>query len=110
MFRVCDGDACLVFGAFEVDPVLDWWRVSCMLRGMARRPQEDKSAQKARPSFGDVVNKNGFDDQYGHLPGQLGDKSRDVGANSVAASPTFRGEFREEVAQQCDYRMPMVSD
>ena len=50
---------------------LDWRRVSRMSRGLVPRSQEEKSTQRARPGFEGGVNKDGFDEQYGHLPGQL---------------------------------------
>ena len=81
-----------------------------MLRGLAPCSQGDKSAQEARPGFEDVVNNGGFGGQYGHLPAQPDGKSRVWGVSSYAGLPTFEGEFREKVAQQYGYRMPMAPD
>ena len=64
---------------------LDWWRVSCVLRALAPCSREDKSAQKPRPGFGDVVNKDGFDELRGLLPAQPDDKSRVWEVASFAA-------------------------
>ena len=66
--------------------------------------------EKARPGFGGVVNKDGFDEQYGYRPGRPGDKSRFWGINSSAASPMFGGVLREDVAQQRGHRLPAASD
>ena len=51
-----------------------------------------------------------FDEQFGQLPAQPDDMSRVSGVNSFAALPMFEGDFREEVAQQCGYRMPAAPD
>ena len=90
------------YGArFRWFQALDWWRVSCMPRGLFPGAQGDKSALKSRPGFDDVVNRDGFDDQYGHIPAQPDDKSRVWGANSFVVPPMFEGFLQPEVAQQC---------
>ena len=85
---------------------LGWWRAPCMLRGLRPCAQEDKTAMKSRPWFDDIVNKDGSDDQYGHIPVQPADESSVGGVNSFAVSPMFEGVVQPEVAQQCGCRMP----
>ena len=88
----------------------DWWRASCMLRGMAPCVQEYMSAQMSRPGFVDIANKDGLDEQRSYIPVQPGAKSRVWGANSSAALPMFEGERRAEVAQRRRYRIPTLPD
>ena len=89
---------------------LDWWRVSCLLRGLAPRGPGGKSVQKSRPGFVEITNKDCFDEQYGRPPVQPYDKSRLWEVTSFAALPTFEGKFRADAAQQCGFRMPTLSD
>ena len=79
---------------------LDWWRVSCMLRGLDSRHQENKSVQRSRPGFVEIADKSHsglrravrcFGGQYSHIPVQPGGKSCVCGANSFAALPMFEG-------------------
>ena len=62
-----------------------------MLRGLFPRSQEDKSALKSRPGFDYIVKKDGFDDQYGHIPVQPDDNPREWGSNSFSILPSFGG-------------------
>ena len=54
--------------------------------------------------------KNAFDCVRALLRVQPGDKSRVWGVNSFATLPMFRGAFREDVAQQRGFRMPVSSN
>ena len=54
---------------------LDWWKVSCMLRGLEPGDQDVKAGQKARPGSDALVNRGSFDEQYGSIPVQADHKS-----------------------------------
>ena len=71
---------------------LDWWRASCLLRGVVPRDQEDKSVRKSCPGFVEIANKDCFDEQYGRLPVQPDYKSCIWGVNAFAALPMFEGK------------------
>ena len=84
---------------------LDWWKVSCMLRGFAPNLQDDrKSPMDTRRGSERIVERDTFERLHGLLPAQPGDKFRVWGANSFVASPMFGSTFREDVAQHCGFR------
>ena len=83
---------------------LGWWKVSCMLRGLAPNAQEGKKfPTDARRRFEKVAGNEALKRLHGLAPAQPSDKSRAWGVNSFAVSPVFGGMFREDVAQQCGF-------
>ena len=81
-----------------------------MLRGLPPASSADKKGPPgARRGFDKIVEVEAFDEQYGMLPAQPDDKSRVWGVNSFAVLPMFGGQFSENVAQQCGFRMPAAS-
>ena len=81
-----------------------------MLRGLLPSTAAAKKGPLgARRGFDKIVEAKAFDEQYGMLPVQPDDKSRVWGVNSFAVLPMCGGLFRENVAQQCGFRMPSAS-
>ena len=79
-----------------------------MLRGFLPNVQDDKKFPvHARRGFEKIAQPEAFDAQHAHSPAQPDDKSRVRGVNSSATLPTFGGVFREDVAQQCGFRLPI---
>ena len=54
----------------------DWPRVYRMLRGLRPTPPVDKSPDEAVAGYEKIANPEAFDELYGHLPVQPGDKAR----------------------------------
>ena len=60
-----------------------------------------------RRGFEEIVHPETFEEPFARMPIQPDGKSRVWGANSFALLPMFRGAYREDVAQQCGFRMPV---
>ena len=55
---------------------LDWWKVSCMLRGLTPSTQGAKAPLRGRTGFVDLVEKDVFESTHSLIPVQPDDKSR----------------------------------
>ena len=87
---------------------LGWWNASRRLRGLAPNAQGEKTyPMDTRRGLEKIGGRDTFERLHGLLPAQPGDKSRVWGVNSLAASSMFGGTSREDVAQQCGFRMPV---
>ena len=84
---------------------LVWARASRMLRGLRPTPPEDVAAGDAVPGFEKIPRPGAFDSHFDHRLVRPGDKFRVWGVNSFVQSPAFGGTVREDIAQQCGYRV-----
>ena len=76
-----------------------------MLRALSPSSNGAKSPLRGRIGFGALAGKDAFEFLRGLIPVQPDGESRAWGVNSFAVLPMSGGVFREDVAQECGYRV-----